>query len=207
MATFHSRTFSRIALTGRRHCRARAGVTLIEMVVVIAVLLILAAAIVPSMIGTLDRDRVASSIEVYQSITDAMSDMRADNQDWPGRLSHLSRPITTSDKNVCWPGTNYTAGRVSNWAGPYLDRVVPSTGLPIGIGTIRDSIYRSQLSGNDALLTIETNGVSAEDALAVNAQVDNDGDVAGRTAGTVQWTVPSVDGVVTLYYFRPIRGC
>src|SRR5688500_16713225 len=112
---------------------ARSGLTLIEIVVVIVVLLILAAAIAPSMLGSLDRERVSTAAETLQDINDAMSEMRKDNQDWPGRLSHLSKAITTSDNNVC--GNTYTSGKVSNWGGPYVDRLIPTTGLPVGIGT------------------------------------------------------------------------
>jgi prepilin-type N-terminal cleavage/methylation domain-containing protein len=183
----------------------RRGLTIIEIVVVLTVLLILAAAVTPSVIGGLNRSRVSSSVETLQEITDAMSEMRADNQDWPGRVSHLATPITTSDANVC--GNNYASGRVNNWAGPYLDRVVPSTGLPIGVGTVNDVLTRSNISGNDALLTIQVVNVSQEDAFAMNASFDNDGDVAGRTTGTLQWTTPTAEGLVTLLYYRPIRGC
>ncbi len=179
--------------------------TIIEIVVVIAVLLILAAAVTPSLIGSLERSRAAGAVDQLQDIIDAMSEMRKDQQDWPGRVSHMATPITTSDKNVC--GNNYTSGRVNNWAGPYLDRAVPSSGLPLAIGTMKDSTYRSEISGQDALLTLEVVNVSQEDALAVNASVDSDGDVAGRTIGTVRWSVPSAEGLVTMYYYRPIRGC
>ena len=184
---------------------ARSGLTLIEIVVVIVVLLILAAAIAPSIMGSLDRERVSTAANTLQEITDAMSEMRKDNQDWPGRLSHLSSPITTSDKNVC--GNSYTSGKVGNWGGPYIDRVIPSTGLPVGIGTARDTVYRSALSGQDALLTIEITSVQQDDALSLNTTVDNDGDVAGRTTGTIQWSTTSSEGLVTVLYYRPIRGC
>jgi prepilin-type N-terminal cleavage/methylation domain-containing protein len=181
------------------------GLTLIEIVVVVAILLILAAAVAPSLIGSLDRTRAVSAVDQLQDIIDAMSEMRKDQQDWPGRVSHMATPITTSDKNVC--GANYTAGRVNNWAGPYLDRSVPSSGLPIAIGVMKDTTYRSDISGTDALLTLEIINVSQEDALAVNTAVDNDGAVAGRTIGTVRWSTSSSEGLVTMYYYRPIRGC
>ncbi|MGQ0813176.1 MAG: prepilin-type N-terminal cleavage/methylation domain-containing protein [Gemmatimonadota bacterium] len=184
--------------------RPRAGLTLVEVIVVIVVSVILAAAIVPSLIGALDRERVQASVDAMQGVTDAMSELRQDNQDWPGRISHLSAPITTSMTNVC--GNTYTTGRVTNWAGPYLDRVVPSTGVPIGIGVLKDTTYRSFVTGNDGLLTMEILNVTLEDARGLNTTVDGDGDVAGQTIGTVRWSAP-VNGMVTTYYYRPIRGC
>jgi type II secretory pathway pseudopilin PulG len=177
-----------------------------EVVVVVAILLILAGATVPVLIGGLERDRVTGAVAVLQDLTEAMTQMRADNQDWPGRVSHLTKAITASDFNVCWSST-YAPGKVSGWEGPYFYRVVPSTGMNIGIGIVKDSLYRSQLVGNDGLLTIQVDNVSQEDAFGLNREVDNDGDVAGRTTGTVQWNATVTDGQVTLFYYRPIRGC
>lgn len=181
--------------------RNHPGFTLIEVIVAVAVVLLLAAAVVPNLAGVLDRGRVDAAAESLQALTDAMTEMRADNQDWPGRLSHLAWPITTSDKNIC--GNTYANGKVGNWAGPYIDRTVPATGVPIGIGVARDSLVRQLVSGNDGYLIVEVTGVAEEDAIALNAKVDADNDAGG---GTVRWTAPS-STLVTLQYLRPIRGC
>jgi prepilin-type N-terminal cleavage/methylation domain-containing protein len=191
-------------MTARRPSTRRArrsGLTLIEVVVAVALLTILAAALAPSLIGVLDRERVKSAGETIDALVSAMSDMRSDNQDWPAKISHLTVPITVSDKNIC--GNNYSSGKVSQWGGPYISRTVPSGGIPIGIGTARDSLVREVISGNDAYLKIQVDSVASEDAEALDAVYDND----GSSAGTVRWGSASGSGLVTLYVLRPIRGC
>ena len=181
--------------------RRRSGLTLFEVVVAVLIGLVLTAALTPSLIGVLDRKRVDESKETLDALVSGMTEMRNDNQDWPGKLSHLTTPITTADKNIC--GANYAAGKVSNWAGPYLSRVVPTTGFPIGIGSVRDSLVRQLISGNDSYVEIQVDSVKAEDAAELDRLYDND----GAAAGTVRWGATSATGQVTLLFLRPIRGC
>ena len=184
-------------------CRTgRAGMTLVEVVVAVAIILSLAAALAPGMVGVLDRQRVASAKESLDALVSGMTKMRGDNQDWPLRLSHLVVPISTADQNIC--GSNYSAGKVSQWGGPYLDRNIPATGIPIGIGTARDLLVREVISGNDAYLKIQVDNVVEEDAAELDKIYDGD----GAANGSIRWTSTSPStGQVTLYMLRPIRGC
>jgi prepilin-type N-terminal cleavage/methylation domain-containing protein len=188
-------------LPKRGTVRGRRGVTLIEIVVAVAIITILAAALAPSVIGALDRNRVEDASESIDALVSAMSDMRLDNQDWPGKLSHLAAPISIADKNIC--GNAYSSGKVSQWAGPYVSRTVPTTGIPIGIGTARDSLVREVISGQDAYLKMQIDDVTAEDASSLDDIYDKD----GSSAGTIRWGSASATGQVTLYVLRPIRGC
>jgi type II secretory pathway pseudopilin PulG len=172
-----------------------------EVVVAVAIILILTAALTPSLIGVLDRKRVESSAESIDALVDAMTQMRADNQDWPSKLSHLTTPIVTGDLNIC--GNAYSSGKISQWAGPYLARTVPTTGIPMGIGTAVNDLVREVISGNDAYLKIQINDVTTEDALAIDKIYDND----GSAAGTIRWGSTSATGQVTMFVLRPIRGC
>lgn len=172
-----------------------------EVLVAIVIILILTAALAPTLLGVLDRKRVESARESLDALVTAMTEMRADNQDWPGKLSHLATPITTADRNIC--GSTYSAGKVGNWGGPYVARVVQSTGFPIAIGTARDSLVRELISGNDAYLKIQVDSVAQEDATELDKLYDND----GSAGGTVRWSASSGSGLVTLFFLRPIRGC
>jgi type II secretory pathway pseudopilin PulG len=185
----------------RARRRVRNGLTLIEIVVAVAIIMILVASLAPSLVGVLDRKRIEGAEETLSSLTAAMSEMRADNQDWPSRLSHLSTAITTADKNIC--GVTYSSGKVSNWAGPYVARVIQPTGFPIGIGMARDSLVRELVSGTDGYIKIQVDSVTQEDASDLDKLVDND----GSAAGTVRWGSTSATGQVTLFFLRPIRGC
>lgn len=188
-------------MTGRPSVRRRHGLTLIEVVVVVVIILILTAAITPSLLGVLERKRIQAASESLDALVEGMSAMRADNQDWPGRLSHLARAIVSGDQNIC--GVNYSAGKISNWNGPYISREIPSGGFPIGIGTVRDPLVREMISANDSYLKIQVDEVNEQDAIELDKLYDND----GSAAGAVRWTTASGSGLVTLYFLRPIRGC
>lgn len=187
----------------------RPGLSLIEVVVALVILLTLAAAVLPGVIRPSERERMHTAISELQGIIDAMQTMRSDNQDWPLRLNHLSTPITTQNRNIC--GATYAAGKAKNWKGPYLDRVVPPTGLDIGIGVAQDSMVRVPAAGSGpggsqiGATIILINGVTREDAVELNRQLDADADSAD---GGVRWTVTDQEsGMVQVQYVRPIKGC
>src|SRR5687768_6760134 len=83
---------------GARRMGSKGGLTMIEIVVALAVIIVLAASLTPSVAGIVDRQRVLAAKSSLEGLVASMSSMRGDNQDWPGRLSHLTEPITVSDK-------------------------------------------------------------------------------------------------------------
>jgi type II secretory pathway pseudopilin PulG len=186
----------------------RRGFSLTETIVTVALVMILAAAFLPNLLASDHRARVQEAALVLEELSDAITTARYDNQDWPGNLSHLSRPITTADQNIC--GSNYNSGRVNNWDGPYHDRVFPASGLPIGIGTVRDPMTRVVISGNPSgngaisHVQIFVDSVPEEDALELNRMVDADG---SATEGTVQWAGLSGSGLTTVWWTRTVKGC
>ena len=181
----------------------RRGMSMIELIVAMALLLAITAVIVPSVAGTRDRDRVLAAAAELEDIMFAMGNMRSDNQDWPSRISHVSYPITTADVNIC--GSTYPNGKVNNWDGPYLARVVPTTGLNIGIGVVQDALVRQVISGQDAIMFIEIIDVTEEDAIELNRLLDADN---SATAGAVRWTITdAASGLARVQLGRPIKGC
>lgn len=178
----------------------REGFTLVEILVVLAIGIVLAAAVLPSLIGGVDRTRVDESAESLQSISEAVSSMWKDVGRYPGKLSHLTTPITTGQNGIC--GTAYTAAQVATWAGPYLNRTVAGTGLPLPVGVARDSFsYDATVS---PLLRVHVDSVTHRDVRALNAALDADADSA---AGAVRWGPISGSGLAELVFVRPIRAC
>jgi prepilin-type N-terminal cleavage/methylation domain-containing protein len=193
----------------------RPGFTLIEQLVALALILIIGAAAVPQVIAAVDRariDRAADSLRGMVEATTAFNrDVKAHNTltPFPGKLTHLTTQIPAvsgAELTIC--GAQYDAGHAARWQGPYLDRVIPPGGLPVGIGTVRNELSAITASGG-TMLTFVIDDVSAEDALALNARVDGDeGDPeSARLGGTVRWTEPDLEGKVTLHYLRPVPTC
>lgn len=187
----------------------RAGVSLAEVAVAVVVLFLLSTAVLPGVVRTLDRERVEMTVSELQEIANAMHSMRSDNQDWPSKLSHLSAPIHTGQNNIC--GGRYQQGKVNNWDGPYLDRVVPPSGFKVGVGVMPDTVLRDppQSGGRggsafgDMIVLID--GVAEEDAIELSRLIDGN---ESATSGAIQWTATDADaGIVRVRFIRPIKQC
>lgn len=93
-----------IAKTLNRRARGQAGFTLIEMLVVIAILATLAAFVVPNVLGKQTKAKYDAGISQMKRISMAVENYALDNGKVPGSLEALtSRP-----------------GDASSWNGPYV---------------------------------------------------------------------------------------
>ena len=88
-------------MLSRSAARAHAaGMSLIEILVVLAVMVTLSAAFIPSVIRGLDRARVSESAESLEAIGIAAGNMWKDVGVFPGRLSDLTSPISAAGKDL-----------------------------------------------------------------------------------------------------------
>lgn len=183
---------------------------MVEITVVLVIILGLAALVTPGLLGRLDRSRVEAAAESLEGIRTAIHDpsraggsFRRDVGMYPHALSHLTRQISTFDANSC--GVSYTTIDSAGWNGPYLNRMVPATGVPIAIGVVRDTLTREPPSGGDSpVLAIHVDSVAIEDAGALDLHVDG---VRDSTAGSVRWGPAGGEGFVTLHYLLPMKNC
>lgn len=175
----------------------RRAFSLIEVLVALAVMVTLAAVIVPGVVQILDRARVDRGYESLNAISAAVLAFRTDVGHSPAALTQLSEPITGAMSSSCGVSYGQKGGQAAKaWAGPYLNRIVPTTGLPVGIGTAENALNQV-----GATLQVTVNGVLEADALALDTRVDG-GDGAG--AGGVQW---SGTDFVTLLWVMPAPAC
>lgn len=184
---------------------------MVEITVVLVIILGMAALLAPGFIGRVDQSRVDVSAESLQGVATAIHDPSRGGGSfqqhvgaYPGRLSHLTRQILpSSDVNSC--GFAYSSDDSAGWSGPYLNRTVPATGVPIGIGTVRDEITRdSAFDGTSPVLRLHVDSVIIEDAGALDLVIDG---VRDSAAGTVRWGAMDGDGFVTLDYLVPVKNC
>lgn len=118
---------------GRRSSRGPdAGVTLIEMMVVLVIIALVAAIIVPNVIGRPDEARVAVAQTDIRAIGSALELYRLDNQTYPTTaqgLEALSSPPTTPPEPRNWVAGGYLAQLpVDPWGNPYMYRSPGDTG-------------------------------------------------------------------------------
>lgn len=183
--------------------RLRRGVVLVVVVVTIAVMAILAAVIVASLRSAgVDRIVLAADI-LFRFKTEIIGPDPSFYERlkvYPGRLSHLVYPITTSQRNSC--GQFYKASPdVNTWKGPY--HLVPWVAgnpyvLALGISA-QDSTVRTTFSNNANALAIVMNDIQLADAQALKARIDGD------NGDTISFT-PNGDNPVVVYYRMPITA-
>ena len=116
---------------GARASRPRArdpesGVTLIEMMVVLVIIAVVAAMIVPNVIGRPDEARVTVARTDIRSIANALELYRLDNRTYPTTsqgLEALARRPVAPPEPVSWPEGGYLpAVPVDPWGAAYAYR-------------------------------------------------------------------------------------
>ncbi|MFH1768617.1 MAG: type II secretion system protein GspG [Candidatus Omnitrophota bacterium] len=97
--------------------------TLIELMVVIAVIGVLSAVLVPSISGLVDKARVAAAQQVVKTVANAARALFLDTGLWPGGPNEAD--TTGRNMNAAAYGLINTDGRYgSAWQGPYLDKAI-----------------------------------------------------------------------------------
>ena len=189
-----------------RACRAR-GFALLEAIVGIAMLAIMAAAIVPLIVGAEDRVRAEATARELGLLKSAIDRFRDRLGEYPKQLSHLTEPIIAGvDANSC--GTTFSSGDASNWGnddvkhGPWFNdhMIVKTFGFPTGLGFVRDSTTRS---GSNLIIWITD--VSEAQALELDAIIDG-APGAGPAIGEIRWGA-IVDGNTAVQYTLNRSGC
>ena len=108
-----------------------AGLTLVEMIVVLAIIALVAALIVPNVIGRPDQARVTTARTDLKTIGAAPKMYRLDNGDYPTTqqgLSALAKRPTSGPQPTAFPSEGYLPQTpVDPWGNPYVYRY-PGTG-------------------------------------------------------------------------------
>lgn len=205
------RTSSAMSCSGsqpRSRAVRRRGFTLIEVIVAAAIVAILSAVAFPVVTEQIERRRVDNAITTLKTLADAATAFRVNVGMNPGRLVHLSAPITGSDLNSC--GAVYGIPAANSWAGPYYTKqILIETGLPLSednLGRVQNVFVRTPVgAATPGTLALQVTGIPLEKVTEIDAAVDGDG---GVTTGRVRWTTPAdANGHVTMSYHVAINGC
>lgn len=120
------------------HRHGEAGVTLIEMMVVLVMIAVVAALIVPNVIGRPDEARVAVAETDMRTVAGALQLYRLDNGRYPSTAQGLAalaeRPISPPMPRT-WPDGGYLSEvPVDPWGTPYVYRSEASTFDLVSLG-------------------------------------------------------------------------
>ena len=184
----------------------RSGFTFIELIVALAIMSMIAAAVTPVIFSTLDKARISTAAAALTGISDAIDAFEDNVKEHPGTLAQLVEPIAVSQRNVC--GNDYKTGQgkggTDEWLGPYMDRAVPTTGIPIGVGRAENQLVRQGESNKAGYLVVNVTGVSVDDLSALDLDLDG---LDGPQSGSVRWDDPGTASTVTLHYYKPSPRC
>lgn len=95
----------------KKRNRSQAGVTLIEMMVVVVIIALFAALVLPRMLGTVDRGRIAAAHAQINAYMTALGQYKMDNGGYPTAEQGL-QALREKPENA------------PNWQGPYTDKEI-----------------------------------------------------------------------------------
>ena len=183
--------------------RRRAGFTLLEIVISLAILALLVATLAPQILGRMSRGQSASLLSTLTGLQHAANAHRGDTGRYPQKLRQLAVAPTAGVEDSC--GRLIPGSGLSLWAGPYVDRNIPATGIPIGGSVIADSLRRTPSTYSDVgTMFIDVSDV--EQAVADQMEIAMDGTV-DYLNGSILWTQVGTTGRGTLSLASPVRGC
>jgi type II secretory pathway pseudopilin PulG len=169
------------------------GYALPWIILTVAIIAALAAVVAPALATFDDRTRALRAATQLKSIATGFVQYGSAVGAYPGRVSSLTLPITTSSKNTC--GRNMTAGQVTNWtsSAPFAPFYTAVNGTWIDIGRLRDSVpFRSSPPAMTPIY-VEVPAARGEDAAMLKTVVDN------GTGDTVSFSA-AVNDTTTIRY-------
>lgn len=200
--------------------RRRRGFTIVEIITAVAVIAVIAAILVSSDTPETsnDRARYDAAADALKNLAEAVAGYEPTKQQrsfhqivgvYPGKLSHLTTLITTTDKNICgnaYTGPVGTAGtnlyKWQNAANPFYGSQLLTAGTIIAPGfSVQDALIllnpaAAPLANSANTMIIRLPSVTLADAKGVDLAVD--GTVDGTT-GTIRYSSASDPTVVDYY--------
>jgi hypothetical protein len=187
---------------------------MIEIVVALAILSLMAAITIPSVMHSIDMARVRDAATRLTALRDGIYDPSAGALAFsqkvganPGRLSELTTAIVSGNPavspNSC--GGSFSNGQRNNWAanGPFVKYAIDAgVGLGTAMGTIEDDLIRVPASAATGVLQMMILETDPNLVVMLDEEL-NAGD--GSAAGSVQWSAPA-NGVTQLTFVVPINN-
>lgn len=113
----------------RRVVRTATGFTLIELLVVIIILAILAAVVIPRVIGRTEDARIAKATADISTIDSVLDQYKLDTGQYPTTDEGLQALMTNVGNNERWNGPYLKSLPLDPWGNPYLYRYPGEQGL------------------------------------------------------------------------------
>jgi len=181
--------------------RARRALTLVEILIVLAIVAALAALLYPAVAVQLRRGQGAAVATQLQGLRGAINNYHENVQRYPSVLTQLTTQPVAGALDIC--GAAVPANLRNQWRGPYLAQNI-SGNFPVGDATVQNVLTYTVTAAPVADIGIVLASVDSTTAADIEQQYD--GQPFNYAAGSIRWV--STGGTVgNLTYRIPIRGC
>lgn len=193
---------------GIRAVAARAGFTLVEVLVTLVLIALLVGVIVPSVINQLGAGEPTRVAQDLESIRSAVKLFRVDVKRFPSSPEQLVVGPASWADSLDYTGTStIPTALVDRWGGPYLEMgsltdggAAPDT-MYIGLGAAAAADFGTGAWSGNNWLTLGFTNLTVDQTQQVSEVIDGDTITANDdTGGRVRW-----DGTGLLYYVVPIN--
>ncbi len=175
----------------------RRGFTLPEVLVTIALLSLLAAVVIPSVVGQITSGETSKVEQNLLAIRSGVEQFASDVHRYPGRPTQLFvKPDTMTDVN----SLAFPAPLASRWKGPYLHKDSTSFFLASGFGaggTILDKFVLVTGSAGVQYIAAQVTGLRNSDAIRIDRDLDDYSVSGDESKGMIRSTVSGTSTIVT----------
>ena len=191
------------------------GFTMVEVLVALAIVAVLSAVVLPSLMGKLRDSRTTSLSQTFLGLSQGIAEYKRATTKYPSSLLLLTTAPTSASLDICGNAISTTPAGL--WRGPYASRIIVSTGIKMGDANIPTGLRRVVV-GSAVFLIIDAEDVETATANDLEAQLD--GGTADLTAGTIRATSASIAatatsalinasdaGTLNVSYAIPINSC
>src|SRR5687767_7888771 len=169
----------------------RAGFTLPEILVTIAIIAALSVVTIPAVMNKLTAARAAALAETLDGINETVQNYRGNVGRYPRFLSQLSSKPATGAVEVCTgvqPDVN-----INQWRGPYTSRTFTAAGTRVGDALISDTLRRDPANAASTPYGVAYVDVTEVDSVvAFHLETSFDGTPVNYSAGTITWVRAAV---------------
>jgi prepilin-type N-terminal cleavage/methylation domain-containing protein len=177
---------------GMTRKRGRGGFTLPEVLVTVALVSMLAAVVIPSVVGQITAGESSKLAQGLNSVRSAVEQFASDVHRFPVKPTLLFRATLSTDKDV--NQITLPAPLANRWKGPYLAKDSVAFFLAAGAGaggTVADTFF-IKTAGTISYITAVVTGLRNSDLIRIDKDRDNYSVAGDSATGMIRFAKDSL---------------
>lgn len=170
---------------GPRARGRRAGFTLAEVLVTLAIIAVMAAVLLPALNSQLSKGDTGRLASDFTNIQTGVQAFVSDVHRYPATVAQLTTALSGTPNDLL--GVSIPATLVAKWKGPYITRDVGNTA-----GGAISTAFTSVAGGNGVnYLTVSVTGITSGDFANIEAILDEGVSGVSTTTGSIRYNAGS----------------